>query len=445
MVVRVEVAEIELWGRTIGAVAWDATREIAAFEYDPAFLKSGIQLAPLTMLLRAGIFSFPQLSRATYHGLPGLLADSLPDKFGNAIINQWLIRRGRSLDSFSPVERLCYIGNRGMGALEYSPATKRIAGGSMPLELDALIELAKQVLMRQSSLQTRMPQAGRSPDDTDDHALDDIIRVGTSAGGARAKAVIAWNPDTGEIRSGQVKAPKDFEYWLLKFDGVANRDKEQQDPSGFGKVEYAYYLMAIAASIDMSESRLLAENDRYHFMTRRFDRDILPDGDSEKLHMQSLCAIAHYDFNMPGAYGYEQALSVMQQLKLPMPQLAQLFRRAVFNIIARNQDDHTKNIAFLMDKRGDWRLAPAFDLTYAYNPDGQWTGKHQMTVNGKRDEFTLSELKTLAHAFRIPQAENIIEEVQHAVSCWPNYAQNAGIDNQMIEQIGKTHRLLLSG
>lgn len=434
MVRRVEVAEVVLWNRVIGAVAWDEARGYASFEYAPEFLGSGIQLAPLTMPLparkgRAGIFSFPELSRVTYHGLPGLLADSLPDKFGNAIINQWLARQGRAPDSFTPVERLCYIGYRGMGALEYKPAIKRIAGASVPLELGALIELADQVLNRQASLRG----------DADE--LDELIRVGTSAAGARAKAVIAWNPRSGRIRSGQVMAPKGYEYWLLKFDGVGNSDKELTDPKGYGRIEYAYYLMAVAAGVEMSESRLHEEHGRHHFMTKRFDRVEGQDQFNYKLHMQSLCALAHYDFNLPGAYGYEQALAVMQRMQLPMPQLAQLYRRAVFNIVARNQDDHTKNIAFLMDKRGRWKLAPAFDLTYAYNPAGLWTGKHQMTLNGKQDHFALDDLYAPARQFRIPKHEQIVEEVIQTVSQWKTYARQAGVDDRIAEQIARTHRL----
>jgi serine/threonine-protein kinase HipA len=436
MVRQVDVAEVFLWNRNIGAVAWDEAKGYANFEYAPEFLGSGIQLSPLTLPLPAqkgppGIFSFPQLSRATYYGLPGLLADSIPDKFGNAIIDQWLARQGRALDSFSPVERLCYIGYRGMGGLEFKPAIKRIAGASVPLELGALIELADLVLNRQASLRG------------DAEELDELIRVGTSAGGARAKAVIAWNPRTQKIRSGQVMAPKGYEYWLLKFDGVGNRDKELTDPQGYGKIEYAYYLMATAAGIEMSECRLHAENGRHHFMTKRFDRIDGQDQFNYKLHMQSLCAMAHYDFNMAGAYSYEQALNVMQQLKLPMPQLTQQYRRAVFNIIARNQDDHTKNIAFLMDKRGHWTLAPAFDLTYAYNPGGAWNGKHQMTLNGKQDDFSLEDLYIPAGQFRISRYEQIVEEVLQIVSQWKTYAQQAGVDGKVIEQIGRTHRLQL--
>jgi serine/threonine-protein kinase HipA len=330
------------------------------------------------------------------------------------------------------VERLCYIGYRGMGALEYKPAIKRIAGASVPLELDALVELADQVLNRQAGLRG----------DADE--LDELIRVGTSAAGARAKAVIAWNPRSGGIRSGQVMAPRGYEYWLLKFDGVGNRDKELADPKGYGKIEYAYYLMATAAGIEMTQCRLHAEHGRHHFMTKRFDRVDGEDQFNYKLHMQSLCALAHYDFNQAGAYGYEQALAVMQQLGLPMPQLAQLYRRAVFNIVARNQDDHTRNIAFLMDKRGRWQLAPAFDLTYAYNPGGLWTGKHQMTLNGKQDNFSLEDLYTPARQFRIPKYEQIVEEVIQTVGQWKTYAQQAGVDDKTAGGIAKTHRRSLN-
>ena len=332
------LAEVQLWGRTIGAVTLEEGNEFAAFQYDPAFAQSGIQVSPITMPLSDRVYVFPELPPKTFHGLPGLLADSLPDRFGNALIDAWLATQGRTPDDFNPVERLCYTGPRGMGALEFVPSIGPKPQPAKKIEIDALVKLASEVLSHRKNLKTTFASASRKS------ALNDILRVGTSAGGARAKAVIAWNRETNEVRSGQIAAGKGFDYWLLKFDGVTgNKDKELEDPKGYGVIEYAYYLMAKAAGVTMSECRLLEEGGRRHFMTRRFDR---LDG-GEKLHMQSLCALAHFDFNNAGAYSYEQALLVIRQLNLPMEAVEEQFRRMVFNIIARNRDDHVKNIAFL--------------------------------------------------------------------------------------------------
>jgi serine/threonine-protein kinase HipA len=422
------VAEVRLWGRTIGAVSLQDGEDTAAFEYDAAFARSGIQVSPIVMPLSRRIFRFPGLPRETFLGLPGLLADSLPDRFGNALINAWLAAQGRRPDSFNAVERLCYTGRRGMGALEYAPAIGPRARQSQKIEVDRLVELASQVLTHRNDLRA-------SFDDEDkEAALRDILRVGTSAGGARAKAVIAWNPATNEVRSGQVTAGQGFEYWLLKFDGVSgNRDKELEDPKGYGVIEYAYNRMARDCGIELSESRLFEENGRRHFMTRRFDR--LAGG--EKLHMQSLCALAHFDFNLPGAYSYEQALLTMRQLGLPMQAIEQQFRRMVFNIVARNQDDHVKNIAFLMDKQGRWSLSPAFDVTYSYNPAGEWTSRHQMTMNGKREHFTRDDFRACARtaSMKRGRAEAILAEVQETVADWRRYAAAAGVPEATAERI----------
>ncbi len=428
------VAEVRLWGRTIGAVSLEAGDEVAAFEYDPAFAQSGIEVAPITMPLSRRVYTFPELSRKTFYGLPGLLADSLPDKFGHALIDAWLATQGRQPGSFNAIERLCYTGERGMGALEFAPSIGPKARQTSRIQIDKLVELASEILTHRQKLQVSF--ADKNPR----HALTDILRVGTSAGGARAKAVIAWNPSTNEVRSGQVPAGEGFEYWLLKFDGVSgNRDKELEDPQGFGVIEYAYYRMARDCGIEISECRLFEENSRRHFMTRRFDR--LADG--RKLHMQSLCALAHYDFNLPGAYSYEQALLVIRQLGLPMQAVEQQFRRMVFNIVARNQDDHVKNIAFLMNKAGEWSLAPAFDMTYSYNPSGKWTASHQMTLNGKRDNFSLEDFKACAKAASMKRgrAETILKEVQSTVSRWRDYADEAGVNPMHRDQIHRTLRL----
>lgn len=426
-------AEVRLWGKTIGAVSWNPERELAYFEYTPSFIKSGIQIAPFMLPLSEQIFAFPALSRQTFQGLPGLLADSLPDKFGNALINSWLVRTGRTPQSFDPVERLCYIGTRGMGALEFFPAMGPKEKQSKKLDIDALVHLASKILTHREELKASFHAEDR------EEAMRDILRVGTSAGGARAKAIIAWNSETNEVRSGQVDAGQGFSYWLLKFDGVAgNRDKELNDPLGYGLVEYAYYHMAKDAGIQMEECRLLSENNRHHFMAKRFDRT----DTGAKLHMQSLCALKHYDFNLAGAYSYEQAMQTMMELDLPKESIEEQFRRMIFNVMARNQDDHVKNIAFLMDKAGQWRLSPAFDMTYSYNPDGQWTNSHQMTINGKRDDFTLDDFEDCANRvfIRKNKALEIIEQVSKAVAKWPEHAALAGIPEARAIAIGKTLR-----
>ena len=427
------VAEVRMWGRTIGAVSLDAGADIAAFEYDPPFAGSGIEISPLMMPLSKRVYTFPELSRLTFHGLPGLLADSLPDKFGNALIDAWLATQGRSPESFNGVERLCYTGRRGMGALEFVPATGPKVRQATRIQIDKLVDLASEVLTHRNNLQASFGDKSRG------RALKDILRVGTSAGGARAKAVIAWNQSTNEVRSGQIPAGKGLEYWLLKFDGVGgNRDKELEDPKGYGLIEYAYAKMATDAGITISKCRLFKENGKHHFMTRRFDRVA-----GNKLHLQSLCALAHYDFNMPGAYGYEQALMIMRKLKLSKKEQLQLYRRMVFNVIARNQDDHTKNIAFLMDQDGEWTLSPAFDMTYSHNPAGEWTDRHQMTVNGKRDQFTKEDLLSVAASSDLKGAEQVIQKVLEAVKQWPEFAGQAGVDNKRTENITKQHRVYI--
>jgi serine/threonine-protein kinase HipA len=425
---------VNLWGRTIGAVSLEDGAMTATFEYDRAFTRSGIEIAPLTMPLSGRLYSFPSLRPETFHGLPGLLADSLPDRFGNALIDAWLARSGRLPESFNAVERLCYTGSRGMGALEYAPAIRSGQSGSSQVEVGRLVELASEVLTHRDNLHGWFDDGGR------DTALRDILRVGTSAGGARAKAVLAWNPQTGEVRSGQVKAGSGFEYWLMKFDGVSgNKDKELEDPKGYGAIEYAYYRMAVDAGITMSPSRLFEENGRRHFMTKRFDR---LDGGG-KLHMQSLCGMAHYDFNQAGAYGYEQALQVIRRLGLPMAAVEEQFRRMVFNIVARNQDDHVKNIAFLMDRSGTWSLSPAFDMIYSYQPSGKWTSSHQMTMNGKRDGFTLDDFKACAQSASMKRgrAETIVAEVRAVVARWRDYADEARVNPAQRDRIQATLRV----
>ena len=431
MAKKVNTAFVKIWGRLAGAVAWDEDRNISTFQYAPEFINQGLDVSPLEMPISRSseIFSFRGLSRTTFNGLPGLLADSLPDKFGNQLIDAWLARQGRSSGDFNPVERLCYIGNRGMGALEFTPVLDKAFGKSVPVEIQELVKFADEVLRGRESLEGSFSQSDL------DNALTELIRVGTSAGGARAKAVIAVNPATGKVKSGQVSAGAGFEYWILKFDGLTNN--LLGDPRNYGRIEYAYYLMALEAGIDMTESRLLEENGRAHFMTRRFDRH---EG-GEKTHMQSLCAIAHYDFNEPGAYTYEQALRVMDRLRLSYQDKEQLFRRAVFNIIARNQDDHTKNISFLMDKDRKWKLAPAYDMTYCFNHDGVWTSQHQMRLNGKRDEFTYDDLASFAKANSLKKHSEIIDQVRSAVNSWEIFAEKAKLGSTQRTKIKNNFRM----
>ena len=431
------VAEVRLWGTTIGAVSWNDSLGVAEFEYAQAFLGSGREVAPLTMPLAAMIYSFPALEPQTFHGLPGLLADSLPDRFGNAVIDAWLATQGRSPNDFNPVERLCHVGVRGMGALEFAPATGPGLQQSA-VEVAALVELASEILTSRSAL------AGSFKAPRRQRALQSILRVGTSAGGARAKAIIAWNPVTDEVRSGQISAGDGFSYWLLKFDGVAgNRDRELEDPQGYGLIEYAYHLMARAAGIAMTECRVLRERGRNHFMTRRFDRTATGD----KIHLQSLGAIAHYDFNQAGAHSYEQALRVIERLDLGKEAVEEQFRRMAFNVVARNQDDHVKNIAFLMDRSGHWSLAPAFDVTYSYNPAGRWTGAHQMSLHGKRDGYEVDDFVACARnaSMKRGRATHILGQVQDAVRRWPEFAGQAGVPGALIDSIAAEHRLDVLG
>jgi serine/threonine-protein kinase HipA len=432
-----EPVAVRLWGRIIGAVHQPRSTDYATFQYAPEFVRSGIEVAPLTMPLATHSYAFPQLSRRSFSGLPGLLADSLPDYFGNALIDAWLVRQGRNPGDFSPLERLCYVGTRGMGALEFEPAMGPPTSPEGTIEVEALVDLAAKILEERNRLSVEVAQG------EEEDALAELLRVGSSAGGARAKALIAWNPETNEVRSGQVQSQPGFEYWILKFDGVARPGEPQLgDPLGYGAVEYAYFLMAREAGLEMSDSRLFEENGRRHFMTRRFDRT--PGG--KKLHMLSLGGLAHFDFNVAGAYGYEQALRTIRQLGLPMDAVEEQFRRMVFNVLARNQDDHVKNIAFLMDKGGQWSLSPAFDVTYAYNPSGDWTSRHQMTVNGKRDQFTISDLEAVARSgsMKRGRAGAIYEEVRAAVSRWRDFAGAAGVDERRLEQVEGALRVELA-
>ena len=420
----ITLADIYLWGQHAGTVAWDENYHAASFEFTPEFASGQWDISPLMMPVRQRqIYQFPSLNKDTFVGLPGLLADALPDAFGKALLDKWLVSVGRTFAN--PVERLCYQGKRSMGAMEFVPAQDNYLEQGTKLEIDSLVEVAREVLDEKKKLDVNVNE------DTKE-AIANIVRVGTSAGGQRAKAVIAYNENTGEVRSGQIDVPDGFSHWLLKLDGVTNA--ELGDPKHYGKIEYVYYLMARAAGINMTECRLLEENGRAHFMTRRFDRL----SGNEKVHMQTLCGIAHYDYKMLHAYSYEQAFQVMRQLRLPYSQAEEMFRRMVFNVIARNQDDHTKNISFLMDKNGRWSLSPAYDMSWSYNPKGVWTSKHQMSVNGKWDDITRADLLALAKNVNIKQADAIIDEVKEGVSKWRTFATQYSIPSEMVKGIDST-------
>ena len=431
-------ANVILWGRRIGAVSWDETRSLAVFQYDPAFVGAGIDVAPLKMPAREAPYEFPALNRGTFRGLPGMLADALPDRFGNRLIDAWLAETVQSPEDFNPVDRLCYIGRRGIGALEFEP-TLRKQTKAKKLEVARLVDLANRVLDERANL------LGRLGGENDAEALEDILSVGTSAGGARAKAVLAWNPKTDEFRSGQLDADEGFEHWLLKFDGVSNnRDKELADPEGFGKIEFAYARMACAAGITMSECRLHHEGGRSHFMTKRFDRI----GTRRKIHMQTLGAMQHFDFNDPSAYSYEQAVMTIRALGLGMVAVEEQFRRAVFNVVTRNQDDHVKNISFLMDRSGKWVLSPAYDVAYAYNPSGAWTRDHQMSLAGRRNDFEREDILQFATSIGLKKrrALEILDKVSATVGDWGKHAEAAGVaprDVARIERAFRSH--LMSG
>lgn len=426
MAERVDVASVELWGDPIGAVAWDPVRAMASFEYTEQFIRSSLEVAPLMMPVGTRVWSFPELSKAAFRGLPGMLADSLPDRWGTSLSNTWLARQGRAPGDFNPVERLCYVGSRGIGALEYMPAVRGL-GGSDEVGIDELTQLAIAALDERGTLSTSL----------DDDGLATLLRVGTSAGGVRAKAVIAWNPVTGSTRSGQMSAPEGYEYWIIKFDGVGSTDGTFLDPEGYGRVEYAYHLMATDCGIDTTPARLHVDGaGRAHFMTKRFDRT----DDGDRIHIQTLQAIAHLDYNEAGAHSWEEALRITLQL-CGAADTEELYRRMVFNVVARNQDDHTKNISFMMDRAGTWSLTPAYDVTWAYSRASERTRRHQMTIAGKRDGFTATDLKAVGTTFGIRRPERILERAIAVVSQWDRFSEEAGVDESLHIAIASSLRL----
>ena len=432
----VDVAEVKIWGELVGAVRWDDEQKLGYFEYDNKFLKKGWDLSPIKMPIENGsrIYSFPELRKDrgetedTFKGLPGLLADALPDKYGNRLINIWLAQHGRPENSMNPVEKLCFIGTRGMGALEFEPSQIKSGKNSISLELNNLVDIANKMLNERQSFLTSIKEDEKK-------AVLDILKIGTSAGGARPKAVITYNPETKEVRSGQGNAPKGFEHWLIKLDGVSG--EQFGESSGWGRVEYAYYLMAKDCGINISESKLLEENNRAHFMTKRFDRE-----GNTKHHIQSLCGIQHFDFNDMNGYSYEQLFQTMRLLKLSYPEAEEMFRRMVFNVLATNYDDHTKNFSFILKKGESWRLAPAYDLCFSFNENNHWISKQTLSVNGKRLGITKSDLLLIAKDNNIKKGEKIIEEINLVVKSWNEYANKAKVKPELQQRIYKNLNVL---
>lgn len=430
----ISTAYVKIWGTLVGAVAWDANRQLASFEFDASFIEKDWDLSPLKMPIRSGakIYTFPELlaqrgsTYDTFKGLPGLLADMLPDKYGNQLIDVWLAQLGRPVDSMNPVEKLCFIGARGMGALEFEPTQITNQKSAYKIEIDTLVDMSRQMLQKRDGFSTDLNKYEK-------RAMLDILKIGTSAGGARPKAVIAYNQKTGEVRSGQVNAPKGFEHWLIKLDGVS--DAQFGTSSGYGRIEMAYYLMALDSGIDMMESRLLEENERAHFMTKRYDRA----GSRIRHHVQTWCAISHYDFNDMNSFSYEQLFQTMRALRLDYQEAEQMFRRMVFNVLARNCDDHTKNFSFRMKQDDEWRLAPAYDICHAYDPNSIWVSQHALSINGKRKNQTKQDLLSVAKSMNIKKAPKIIDQISGIVNDWKAYANMVNVDSEKRDIIAKTH------
>ena len=417
----VDIARANLYGQPVGTFRWDSNRQLAHFEYADSFIGKGLEPSPILMPVRQGrIYSFSDIGRETFKGLPGMLADSLPDTYGRALFDRWLALTGRS--SGNAVETLCFLGKRCMGALEFEPAMDAPYSPDVRIELDSLVEVASEAL-------TEKEEFGANLEEDKKAAIAEIVRLGTSAGGQRAKAIIAYNPLTGEVRSGQIEAPEGFDYYLIKLDGVT-AEAGFRETQNFGRLEYSFYRLVKECGIEMSDCSLIEENGRAHFLTKRFDRQ-----KGEKIHMQTLCGIAHYDYRNPRSYSYEQAFNIMRALRLPYSQAQEMFRRMVFNVVIRNQDDHTKNISFLMDKQGKWSLSPAYDMGFAYNPKGGWTAQHQMSINGKFDDITRKDLLEFARRNNIKEAAEIIDRIAEVSSRWPLMARECEVPRPMIDAI----------
>lgn len=425
----VDIARVNLYGQPVGTLRWDNNRQLAHFEYAESFIGKGFEPSPILMPVRQGrIYSFSDIGRETFKGLPGMLADSLPDTYGRTLFDRWLALTGRS--SGNAVETLCFLGKRCMGALEFEPAMDAPYSPNVRIELDSLVEVANDALSEKEEFGANLEEDKKA-------AIAEIVRLGTSAGGQRAKAIIAYNPLTGEVRSGQIEAPEGFDYYLIKLDGVT-AEAGFRETQNFGRLEYSFYRLVKECGIEMSNCSLIEENGRAHFLTKRFDRQ-----NGEKIHMQTLCGIAHYDYRNPRSYSYEQAFNVMRALRLPYSQAQEMYRRMVFNVVIRNQDDHTKNISFLMDRQGKWALSPAYDMGFAYNPKGGWTAQHQMSINGKFDGISRQDLIEFAKRNNIKDAAEIIDRITEVSSRWPLLARECEVPQPMIDAIMPNLKLFI--
>jgi serine/threonine-protein kinase HipA len=433
----VDYAYVKIWGELVGVVRWIAERNLASFQYDKNFLLKKWDVSPIKMPVSNGdrVYSFPELLKAkgsadeNFKGLPGLLSDSLPDKFGNKLIDQWLAHNGRPMGSMNPVEKLCFIGSRGMGALEFEPSQLKTDKNTFAIEISGLVEIAKKILSDRGKFEANLNK-------DEQRAMQEILKIGTSAGGARPKALVAYNKKTGEIRSGQTKAPNGFEHWLLKLDGVSGT--QFGESYCWGRVEYAYYLMAKECRIDIMESELLEENDRAHFITKRFDRE----ANETRHHIQTLSGIQHFDYSEMYAYSYEQVFQTMRQLRLKYPEAEQMFRRMVLNVLATNYDDHTKNFAFRLKKDKNWELAPAYDVCYSFDPANHWVSQQTLSVNGKRKNISQSDLMVIAKTNNIKKGESIINEINLVVKNWGDFARKAKVRDDLFKQIKSNHNTI---
>ncbi|EIX4888199.1 type II toxin-antitoxin system HipA family toxin [Vibrio vulnificus] len=433
-----EVITITYQGDLVGAVSFDTEKGLGSFEYDPGFVKKGVELSPIKMPLSNRIYRFTELDFNTFKGLPGLIADSLPDDFGNAVLNAWVASQGRSPSDITPLQRLQYTGKRGMGALEYAPATKlRSLNASQQVEIQSLVSIAQEILDSRGNFEVELKQNGQD----DREAMMSLLSVGMSAGGARPKAVLAFNEDFTQVSSGQTNVPSGFTHYLMKFDGVSEHNKNQEtfgDPLGYGAMEFVYHLMANKCGVDMMPCRLLHEGNRRHFITQRFDRI-----KNSKVHVQTLNGLAHIDYKKPGSFSYAELFGIARQLKLSAVDAEQLFKRMTFNIIARNHDDHSKNFAFML-KKDRWSLAPAYDLAYSYKPGSKWVNSHWMSLNGKRDNFTRSDfysLEKLSPIFNKRKIDDIIDTTIEHVSTWRQLAEEWDVPKTLIDEIQENLRL----
>lgn len=412
------IVEVKLWNTTVGYLSTDTENNIF-FTYDDAFIERGIEISPVMMRLRKEPYSFPRLNKETYRGLPGIFADSLPDKFGRRVINEYLISIGRDKNSLTPLEQLTYIGKRGMGALEYYPLLDKSMNETEVIEINKIALAAREIIKNRSNIEMK-PETGR---------LRDIVKIGTSAGGAKAKAIVAYNEKTKTYKSGQVDAGPGYTYWIIKFDKLDKEDPNSFFDSYQTREEYAYYLMAKEAGINISESRLIKEGDDYHFMTKRFDRYIDGNGKLQKLHMQTLCGLTHIDYAEKHNYSYIDIFQTLDMLNANFADKYELFRRMVFNVVVANNDDHSKNFSFLMNRNGEWSLSPAYDLTYANDPTSNYTNNHQCLINGKHSDITKDDLLTVGKQAGLlsHKMASIINEVINAVKKWSIFAKQAEI------------------